>query len=188
VEAGGRGEDEEVEVEEVGGPGGGLVLGDGGDDGDEALGVGGVQQRPETTRPGVELACRCGFVMSTCTVLLGVEIGLLGAWCVVGCACVRVRRGLSCGVGGGRAFGAGGDQQGPEVARPRVELTCGAREQAVVGQGKRRVLSNTDKQSKSCAQHETGWLKSSAGCRWGPAGSRSGPFRASVRLWGDGGV
>lgn len=44
-------EDEELEVEVVGGPGGGLVLGDGGDDWDVVLRIGRVQQGVETSRP-----------------------------------------------------------------------------------------------------------------------------------------
>ena len=42
---------EDLKVEEEGGPGRGLVLGDGGDDGDVVLGVRGVKQRVEATGP-----------------------------------------------------------------------------------------------------------------------------------------
>ena len=51
----GEHEDQQLQVKVVGGPGGGLVLRDGGDDGDVVLGVGGVQQRVEATRPGRDL-------------------------------------------------------------------------------------------------------------------------------------
>ena len=49
-------EDQQLQVKVVGGPGGGLVLRDRGDDGDVVLGVGGVQQGVEATRPWRDLA------------------------------------------------------------------------------------------------------------------------------------
>ena len=52
VEAHGEEEHHQLEVEVEGGPGGGLVLRHGGDDGDVVLGVRGVQQRVEPARPG----------------------------------------------------------------------------------------------------------------------------------------
>ena len=48
-------EDQQLQVKVVGGPGGGLVLRDRGDDGDVVLGVGGVEQRVEAARPGRDL-------------------------------------------------------------------------------------------------------------------------------------
>lgn len=44
-------ENKELQVEVVGGPSGGLVLRDRGDDGDVVLGIGRVQQGIETPRP-----------------------------------------------------------------------------------------------------------------------------------------
>ena len=44
-------EDEELQVKVEGGPGGGLVLTDRGNDGDVILGIGWVKQGVETTRP-----------------------------------------------------------------------------------------------------------------------------------------
>lgn len=44
-------ENQQLQVKIVGGPGGGLVLRDGGDDGDVVFGIRGVQQGVETTSP-----------------------------------------------------------------------------------------------------------------------------------------
>lgn len=47
----GEHEDQQLQVKVVRGPGGGLVLGHGGDDGDVVLGVGRVQERVEAAGP-----------------------------------------------------------------------------------------------------------------------------------------
>ena len=51
--------DQHVQVEEERGPGSRLMLGDGCDDGDVDLGVAGVPERVETTRPGGDSAGDC---------------------------------------------------------------------------------------------------------------------------------
>lgn len=48
-------EDQQLEVKVVRGPGRGLVLRDGGDDGNVVLGIGGVQQGVETAGPWRDL-------------------------------------------------------------------------------------------------------------------------------------
>ena len=50
---------EDLEVEVEGGPGGGLMLTDRGDDGDVVLGVGWVQERVEPSGPGRDLCALC---------------------------------------------------------------------------------------------------------------------------------
>lgn len=58
VETGGEEEHEAVQVEEERGPRGRLVLGDGRDDGDVVLGVGGVKERVEPAGPGRNVCSR----------------------------------------------------------------------------------------------------------------------------------
>ena len=58
-------EHEQLQIKVEGGPGGGLMLRNRGDDGDVVLGVGGVKQGVETTSPGSNLAQGCSDASSS---------------------------------------------------------------------------------------------------------------------------